>query len=97
MAVAQILAVAFGLGNATSMWLAIRGIAWGWLVVIVSQSINLAYLAGTGQWLVWLGGQPICLVLGVYGLWRWRVKGVHRPPATPATTPASVGKGHRHV
>ena len=84
------LAVAFGAGNATSMFLAVRGIPWAWLVVIVSQSLNITYLAVTDQWLVLVGGQPICLLIGVWGLQRWIRKGVHRDPrATRPAGPAS--------
>lgn len=80
-----ILAVLFGLGNATSMLLAIRGVPWGWLVVVVSQALNITYLAMTEQWLVLAGGQPVCLLLGFYGLWRWRKYGVYRAPARVPT------------
>lgn len=75
-----VLAVLFGLGNATSMFLAVRGVPWAWLVVIVSQSLNITYLVVTGQYWVLIGGQPICLVIGIYGLQRWLRKGVHRDP-----------------
>lgn len=75
-----VLAVLFGLGNATSMFLAICGIPWAWLIVICSQTLNITYLSVTHQWLVLVGGQPVCLVLGIYGLQRWLRKGVRRDP-----------------
>lgn len=81
------LAILFGFGNATSMFLAVRGIPWAWLVVIVSQSLNITYLAVTGQWWVLIGGQPICLVIGIWGLQRWLRKGVHRDPRSGSTPP----------
>ena len=76
----MVLAVLFGLGNATSMFLAVRGVPWAWLVVIVSQTLNITYLAWTEQYLVLYGGQPICLLIGIWGLQRWLRKGVHRDP-----------------
>ena len=75
-----VLAVLFGAGNATSMLLAVLGKPWAWLVVIVSQSLNITYLVVTGQVLVLIGGQPVCLVIGLWGLHRWLTKGVHRDP-----------------
>jgi hypothetical protein len=75
-----VLAVLFGTGNATSMFLAVRGVPWAWLVVIVSQTLNITYLVLTEQYLVLIGGQPICLIIGVWGLQRWIRKGVHRDP-----------------
>jgi hypothetical protein len=81
----MVLALLFGAGNATSMFLAIRGIAWAWFVVVISQMVNITYLAGTEQYLVLIGGQPICLVIGIYGFIRWRRHGVHRGPRKAVT------------
>jgi len=79
-----VLAVLFGAGNATSMFLAVRGHWLAWFVVIVSQTLNITYLSLTEQWLVLAGGQPICLLIGIYGLQRWWRKGVRGAPARPA-------------
>lgn len=86
-----ILQLLFGAGNATSMFLAVRGKPAAWFIVIVSQTINITYLAVTEQWLILLGGQPICLGIGIWGLHRWITKGVHRDPRAPkpVTVPAS--------
>lgn len=81
----MVFALLVGAGNAASISLAIFGKSWSWIVLIVSQVVNLTYLALTDQWLVWIGGQPVCLLLGVFGLWRWQRHGVHRDPSRKAS------------
>lgn len=76
----QALAVALGTGNAASMYMAIRGWPAAWAVVILAQSVFITYAVLTSQWLILIGGQPLCLLMGCYGLRRWLRQGVHRDP-----------------
>jgi hypothetical protein len=72
-----VLAFLLGQGNAWSMFLAIRGRPIAWVIVIAAQTVFAVYVILTGQWMIWAGGQPLCLLMGIYGVWRWRTKGIH--------------------
>lgn len=58
------------------MFLAIRGKPIAWIIVIIAQSVFIAYVIATEQWIIFIAGQPLCLLMGVYGTWRWLTKGV---------------------
>jgi len=64
-------------GNPLSMWLAVNRRPFGWWIVAATQLLFVAFAILSGDWR--FGGQVACLVVGVYGVWKWQVRREHEP------------------
>lgn len=79
-------------GNPLSMWLAINRKPFGWWIVAGTQTAFVAFAVIGQHWE--FGGQVLCLIMGVYGVWKWQIRRTHEPaigraipePRTPLDT-----------